>query len=169
MKKIDPFSSREPDLARFPATPNENKILKLFSYVLCGGCFLAMIAIILYLVYSYVSASFAGSHANDWLLGIFSDFVEIMNASLSDSPYLQNGQSYPPVAIMILFPFSWICKVVFALYADETNLMINDLTARVVLHAQVPGPRYLDRNPFHCEMEYSLHVPIHRKALNSSI
>ena len=136
MKKKDSFSSRDRALSRFPHTPNENKIFNVFAYVLFGGCFLAMLAIILYLVYSFVSATFAGSHANDWLLGIFSDFVEIMNASLSDSPYLHNGQSYPPIAILILLPFSLICKDVFALYSHETGLTINELTARVVLHGE---------------------------------
>ena len=120
----------------FPRTPLENKILRILSYVLFGGCFLSMLAIILYLVYSYASASHAGSKANDWLLGIFSDFVEIMNASLSDSPYLHNGQSYPPVAILILLPFSLICKDVFALYAGQTDLSVSDLTARVILHGR---------------------------------
>ncbi len=135
-KKKDTLLARESDELRFPRTPLENKIFKIFSYVLFGGCFLAMLAIILYLAYSYVSASFAGSHANDWLLGIFSDFVEIMNASLSDSPYLHNGQSYPPIAILTLLPFSLICKDVFALYAHETGLTINELTARVLLHGE---------------------------------
>ncbi len=132
MKKTEGVLTATP---QFPQTSLENKIFKRFTYILCGGCFLAMLGIILYLVYAFVATSLGrGDHS--WLLGIFSDFVEIMNASLSDSPYIANDESYPPIAIMVLYPFSLICKNVFALYAGEEGLTIDQLTARVVLHGE---------------------------------
>ncbi len=124
-----------PEAGTFPSTPLENRIFKRLTYILCGGCFLAMLGIILYLVYAFVSVSLErGEHS--WLLGIFSDFVEIMNASLSDSPYIEGNESYPPIAIMVLYPFSLICKDVFSLYAGEKGLTVDELTARVVLHGE---------------------------------
>lgn len=128
-------SSGQADTLGFPRTSLENKIFRRFVYGLCGGAFFAMLCVILYLVYAFVATSL-GKGDHSWLLGIFSDFVEIMNASLSESPYLANGESYPPIAIMVLYPFSLICKNVFALYAHEKGLTVNDLTARVILHAE---------------------------------
>ena len=118
----------------FPSTPVENRIFRRLVHVLCGGCFVAMVAIICYLIYAFVSVS-RGTNPHQWLLGIFSDFVEIMNAALSDSPYIANDESYPPLAIMALYPFALICKDAFALYATET-LPIDELTARMMLHGE---------------------------------
>ncbi len=124
-----------PDELRFPRTPTEHKLYRRFTYVLFGGGFIAMLAIILYLVYAFVATSLnRGDHS--WLLGIFSDFVEIMKAALSKSPYLVGDESYPPMAILVLMPFAWICKDVFALYAIEGELTVDELTARVILHPQ---------------------------------
>ncbi len=123
------------DGAVFPNTPEERKMLKRFTYILFGGCFIAMLGIILYLVYAFVATSLSrGDHS--WLLGIFSDFVEIMNAALSKSPYLVGDESYPAIAIIILYPFAWICRDVFAIYAVERELTVEELTARVILHGE---------------------------------
>jgi len=113
---------------------SQNKTLKLFLYIIFSGTFAAMLGIILYYVYALAAKS-NGSQAFDWLLGIFSDFIAIMSASLSDSPYGPGGASYPPIAIIVLYPFAIICKDVFAIY-EGLPLTIDELTSRVVLHKE---------------------------------
>ena len=101
-----------------PFSPQQNRILNIFFFSILGATFVSMLAALLYYVYSYASLS-AGIHDSDWLLGIFSDFVYIMNVSLEDSPYLVEDSSYPPVAIAVLYPFALICKGAFAQYSHE--------------------------------------------------
>lgn len=113
---------------------SQTRTLNLFFLLATVGIFLAMLGIILYYVYAFASLS-NGSHAFDWLLGIFSDFVAIMDASISGSPYVEAGASYPPFAIALLFPFAWICRDVLALYAPM-NLTIDELTSRVIRHPE---------------------------------
>lgn len=115
-------------------TPSQNRILNFFFAATLTGIFAAMLGIILYYVYAFASLS-GGSHDFDWLLGIFSDFVSILNISLTDSPYVVGGSSYPPLAIAVLYPFALICKNVFAQY-DGVHLTADQLTAKVILHPQ---------------------------------
>lgn len=117
-----------------PLTRGQNRILDIFFYTVLAGTFISMLGIILYYVYAY-AALHSGDHGFDWLLGIFSDFVYIMNVSLEDSPYLIEDSSYPPIAIAILYPFALICKGVFAKYSNYV-LSVDELTSRVVLHPQ---------------------------------
>lgn len=119
---------------QLPLSTQQNKILNIFFYSVLAGTFMAMLGIILYYVYAFAALS-SGSNAFDWLLGIFSDFVFIMNVSLEESPYIVEDSSYPPIAIAILYPFALICKGVFAKYASQT-LTVDELTSRVILHAE---------------------------------
>lgn len=118
-----------------PLSPGQNRCLNLFFYATLFGTVAAMLGIILYYVYAF-AALHNGDHRFDWLLGIFSDFVEIMNASLKDSPYITNGTSYPPIAVMVLYPFALICQKVFATYSHMSGLTVDELTARVILHKE---------------------------------
>ena len=113
---------------------SQQRIVNFFFAATVVGVMTAMLGIILYYVYAFASLS-NGSHAFDWLLGIFSDFVTIMDASLMDSPYAIGGASYPPFAIAILYPFALICKNVFAVYTGQ-GLTVDELTSRVVLTPQ---------------------------------
>ncbi len=117
-----------------PFSPQQNRILNIFFFSILGATFLSMLAALLYYVYSYASLS-AGIHDSDWLLGIFSDFVYIMNVSLEDSPYLVEDSSYPPVAIAVLYPFALICKSAFAQYSNSI-LTVDELTSAIVLHPE---------------------------------
>ncbi len=117
-----------------PLSKKQNKILDIFFYTVLGGTLVAMLAIILYYVYAFAAKTY-GSDAFDWLLGIFSDFVYIMDVSLGDSPYTVSDSSYPPLAIAVLYPFALICKGVFAQY-DTQALTVDELTSRVILHSE---------------------------------
>ena len=118
-----------------PLSQSQEKCLNLFFYTSLVGTVAAMLGIILYYVYAF-AAHHNGDASFDWLLGIFSDFVEIMNASLKDSPYITNGTSYPPIAVMVLYPFALICQKVFATYSHMEGLTVDELTARVILHKE---------------------------------
>ena len=115
-------------------SPSQHRILNIFFTTTVIGTFIAMLGIILYYIYAYASLA-NGSHAFDWLLGIFSDFITIMDASLNDSPYVCSGASYPPLAIAILTPFAWICKSVFGEYAGM-NLTVDELTSKIIRHPE---------------------------------
>ena len=115
-------------------TPSNTRIFNAFNKIITRGTFVAMVAIILYYVYAF-AALYNGSTKFDWLLSIFSDFVEIMNFSLDENPYIVGGSSYPPIAIAILYPFALICKNVFARYA-YTQLTVDELTSQVILHPE---------------------------------
>lgn len=115
-----------------PLSRGQNKILNIFFYTVLAGVFATMLGAILYYVYAY-AALHSGSNSFDWLLGIFSDFVYIMNVSLEESPYIIEDSSYPPIAIAVLYPFALICRGVFAKYANEV-LTVDELTSRVILH-----------------------------------
>ncbi len=114
---------------------SQNKLLNIFFYSVIVGTMCAMLGIILFYVIAF-SAKHHGSASFDWLLGIFSDFVEIMNASLKDSPYITGGTSYPPLAVMVLYPFALICKNAFAPYAAMEGLTVDELPSRVILHPE---------------------------------
>ena len=111
-------------------TSSNSRIFDAFNKIITRGTFVAMVAIILYYVYAF-AALYNGSTSFDWLLSIFSDFVEIMNFSLDENPYIVGGSSYPPIAIAILYPFALICKNVFARYA-YTQLTVDELTSKVI-------------------------------------
>ena len=113
---------------------SQNRILNIFFATTVIGTFLALLGIVLYYICAFAALS-NGSHAFDWLLGIFSDFVAIMNASLSESPYLEAGASYPPLAIALLYPFAWICKDVLAPYSG-LSMHVDELTSKVVPRPQ---------------------------------
>ena len=117
-----------------PFTAKQDKILNIFFYAIFGSAFVSMLGVILYYVYAF-AAKTHGSMDFDWLLGIFSDFVYIMNVSLEESPYLVEDSSYPPIAIAVLYPFALICKGVFAKYSSEV-LTVDQLTSKVVLHPE---------------------------------
>lgn len=117
-----------------PLTQKQNKIIDVFFNSIVFCTFFAMVAVLLYLVYAFSSKNI-GSSTHDWLLGIFSDFVFIMNVSLEESPYIVEDSSYPPLAIAILTPFALICKDVFATYSGMF-LTVDELTSRVILHPQ---------------------------------
>ena len=110
------------------------KILKYFFAALTVGTFISMLGIILYYVLAFASL-YNGSNSFDWLLGIFSDFVVIMNFSLEESPYVVGDSSYPPIAIAILYPFALICKNAFSKYSF-TELTADELTAKLATHTQ---------------------------------
>ncbi|MBR2292733.1 MAG: DUF2029 domain-containing protein [Clostridia bacterium] len=117
-------------------SPEQNRVLNIFSYSMLFGTFAAMLGIILYYVYAFASLYHGNSDFN-WLLGIFSDFVSIMNAALADSPYLlEDGASYPAIAILVLYPFAWICRSVFSSYAGIEGMDIDELTSRVIRHSE---------------------------------
>lgn len=111
-----------------------DNIIDFFFKISIFGSFVGMLAIILYYICAFASL-YNGSDSFDWLLCVFSDFVEIMNTSIEDSPYLVEGSSYPPLAIIMLYPFALICKSVFAAHSNET-LSVDDLTSIVVTTPQ---------------------------------
>ncbi|MBO5939159.1 MAG: DUF2029 domain-containing protein [Clostridia bacterium] len=117
-----------------PLSSKQNKLLNLLCYTVAAITVASMLGIILYYIYAFAALSM-GSDRFDWLLSIFSDFVEIMNASLKQSPYLTNGTSYPPIAVVVLYPFAWICRGVFSAYSGM-QLTLDELTARVILHPE---------------------------------
>ncbi len=117
-----------------PLSSNQNRILNILCYTVVAVTFASMLGIILYYIYAFAAKSM-GSTQFDWLLSIFSDFVEIMNASLKNSPYLTNGTSYPPLAVIVLYPFALICQGVFAKYAGM-ELTLDELTSRVIQHPE---------------------------------
>lgn len=117
-----------------PLSSKQNKLLNILCYTVIAITVASMLGIILYYIYAFAAASL-GSDRFDWLLSIFSDFVEIMNASLKYSPYLTDGTSYPPLAVIVLYPFAWICRGVFSKYLG-VHLTVDELTARVILHPE---------------------------------
>lgn len=119
---------------RTALSSTQDRVLNVFFAVTVIGTFLALLGIVLYYIFAFAAQSL-GSHAFDWLLGIFSDFVAIMSASISGSPYLQDGASYPPFAIAILYPFAWLCRTSLADYAGA-SLSVDELTARMVCRPQ---------------------------------
>ncbi len=117
-------------------SPVQNKVLNIFFYSIFAGTAMAMLGIILYYVYAFASL-YHGSESFNWLLDIFSDFVSIMNAALADSPYLlEDGASYPAVAIIVLYPFALICKGVFASYSHLGAITVDELTSCVIRHKE---------------------------------
>lgn len=117
-----------------PTTDAQRRLIHRIFTITVAGAFVAMLGVILYYVYAF-AALYNGvdNHAFDWLLGIFSDFVTIMDASLMDSPYVVGGSSYPPLAIALLYPFALICRNAFGAYAGET-LTVDQLTSKIVGH-----------------------------------
>lgn len=113
---------------------SNKKIFNNFFAVITISTFVAMLCVILYYVFAYASL-YKGSSDFDWLLGIFSDFVVIMNFSLEESPYVVGDSSYPPIAIAILYPFALICKDIFAVYR-HSELTADELTAELTLYPQ---------------------------------
>ena len=119
-----------------PLSARQNRVLNIFFYTVFAGTAAAMLGIILYYVYCF-AALYNGSDGGNWLLGIFSDFVSIMHAALADNPYaLEDPASYPPAAILVLYPFAWICRGVFDTYSHISNENIDELTSNVILHAE---------------------------------
>ena len=119
-----------------PLSDKQTRILNIFFYTTIVSTACAMLGIILYYIYAY-AALYRGSDSFNWVLSVFADFVSIMNAALADSPYvLEDGASYPPIAIMVLYPFALICKGVFATYAGQEWISIEELTSQVILHPQ---------------------------------
>ena len=123
-----------PSDGRIKFYDSNKRIFNAFFTAVTIGTVVAMIAIILYYVYAFASL-YNGSSRFDWLLGIFSDFVVIMNFSLEESPYIVGDSSYPPIAIAILYPFALICKDVFAQF-EFSELTTDELTAEVILYPQ---------------------------------
>lgn len=115
-------------------TEKQDRIINIFFRTVLVGTIAAMLGIIIYFIIAY-SAKTNGSDYFDWLLGVFSDFVVIMDTSIGVSPYITDGASYPPLAIIILYPFALICKSVYAKYSSE-NLTVDELTSKMVLTPQ---------------------------------
>lgn len=130
--RIHPPRNRPRELAGLSAA--QKRLLNFFFSLTVIGTFLALLGITLYYIYAFAALS-NGSHAFDWLLGIFSDFVAIMDFALSDSPYLEGGSSYPPLAIALLYPFARICCGVLIQY-DAQAMSIDALTSRVIAYPQ---------------------------------
>ena len=112
----------------------QNKLVDAFFNMILASALVSLIAALVYYVYAFAALS-VGSHAFDWLLGAFSDFVYIMNVSLGESPYVAADSSYPPFAIIILYPFALICKNAFAKYAG-VELTVDELSSRITLHPE---------------------------------
>lgn len=112
----------------------QDNIINIFFIITSVGTFAAMLGIIIYYIIAFASL-YNGSDSFNWLLGIFSDFVEIMNISIEESPYIVEGASHPPLAIMILYPFAIICKSVFVKYAGQT-LTVDELTSKLTISPQ---------------------------------
>ena len=117
----------------------QNRVLNRYAYSVVSTTMVCMLGIMLFYVFALASMYHnQQSGPALWLLSIFSDFVEIMNFSLEETPYIMGegtGSSYPPIAIIILYPFAYICKNVFAQYAHEA-LDIDTLTSLVVRHVE---------------------------------
>lgn len=135
--KISYWFRCDPDVA--PATIDEQaitfsssskKIYNVFFKTIFACTFLSMLGVILYYVYAF-AAMYRGSSDFDWLLGIFSDFVVIMNFSLEESPYIVGDSSYPPFAIAMLYPFAYLCKDIFSRF-EYSQLTADELTAEVI-------------------------------------
>ncbi len=110
---------------------SQTKVFNIFFNTMLAATVVSMLAIIL--VYAY---SLAVLHHDPnaefplFFLTIFSDFVQVMSFSLADSPYLEGGgSSYPPLAIMILYPFTLICKSVFAKHPSHESMDVAELTS----------------------------------------
>ena len=137
------FGTPTSDAATAPALSDDGtikfygtnkKIFNAFFAAMAVSTFVALVVMILYYGYAY-AALYNGSNDFDWLLGIFSDFVVIMNFSLEDSPYVVGDSSYPPIAIAILYPFALICKDIFAVYRFS-ELTADELTAEIIMYPQ---------------------------------
>ncbi len=116
----------------------QSRVFHIFLYTMLTATIVTLIGILLFYIYS-LSAVYHGVAKGPslWLLGIFSDFVEIMSYALKDSPYLEGvGSSYPAIAIMVLYPFALICKGVFAEYTYLGTVDINEFTSRVIVHPE---------------------------------
>ena len=94
----------------------QKNVIDIFFKVTLGGTFVALMGAVILLLIALSSLA-NGNERFGWLLEVFSDFSEIMNISVEESPYIIEGASYPPLAIMILYPFALICKGVFARYS----------------------------------------------------
>ena len=114
----------------------QNRVLNRYTYTIVSTTMVCMLGIMLFYVFALASMYHnQQSGPALWLLSIFSDFVEIMNFSLEETPHISAGSSYPPIAIIILYPFAYICKDVFAQYAHEA-MDIDTLTSLVVRHVE---------------------------------
>ena len=114
-------------------TSAQDRLLALFARTALLGTLAAMLGILLYFLYAFATL-YHGGEPHRWILDTFSDFVSIMYASLSDSPYVEYGSSYPPLAIMALYPFALICRGTLARYSYLGDSDIIELTSRVILH-----------------------------------
>ena len=101
----------------------QNNAINVIFWATLVGAFIAMLCLLA--IYLFNDTYF------DAKLTIFSDFVEIMNVSIEDSPYILEGASYPPFAIIILYPFALICKNVFSSLSGQT-LTVNELTSKLL-------------------------------------
>ena len=113
-----------------PLSREQDKLKNFLLYTTLGGTFVSMVFIILLLVVAFASLH-SGFHGFDKILGIFSDFVYIMNTSIEESPYIVEQSSYPPAAILILLPFALICKNRFASLSSE-ELTLDELTGKML-------------------------------------
>ena len=94
----------------------QKNVIDIFFKITLGGTFAALLGAMILFVIAFASLANGNENFN-WLLEVFSDFSEIMNVSIEESPYIIEGASYPPLAIMILYPFALICKGVFSKYS----------------------------------------------------
>ncbi len=115
-------------------TDKQRRLINRIFTVTVVGTFLSLLGMVLYYAVSF-AAQANGSSAHSWLLGIFSDFVAIMDASLMDSPYIGGDYSYPPLAIALLYPFAMICRGAFARYSG-LSLTVDELTSRIIQHPE---------------------------------
>lgn len=133
-RRLSRFFNNSVDLS-----DTQGRVLNRFTYSIVSTTMVCMLGIMLFYVFALASMYHnQQSGPALWLLSIFSDFVEIMNFSLEETPYIMGegaGSSYPPIAIIILYPFAYICKDVFAQYAHEA-LDIDTLTSLVVRHVE---------------------------------
>ena len=113
----------------------QENIINILFTVTVGGTALALLGAVILLVIAFSSLA-NGNQSFNWILELFSDFTEIMNVSIEDSPYIIEGASYPPLAIMILYPFALICKSVFAQYSGMP-LTIVELNTKLL-----PTPQF---------------------------
>ena len=96
-----------------PLSTSQTKCLNIFLYTVLTATITTLVGILLFYIYSLANMYHGtASGPSMWLLGIFSDFVEIMSFSLEDSPISAEWAPHIP-------PWRSRCFTPSLLYARE--------------------------------------------------